>query len=127
MKRVLPRTFGFFLITLLPLVGLHVIKLPIWGEVIDGVLSSFVFTLPYGMGLLLIKQFMIPLKSTKQEVYVGMISAACMWAVVWVFWSIVPNDFRSSAEVWAFNMHLALALITGMSTVVIRGGGLKKV
>lgn len=127
MKRVLPRTLGFFLITLLPVVGLHIATLPSWGELIDGVISSFVFTLPFALGFFVIKQFAAPATSTKQEVYLGMISAAFMWTVIWVFWSAVPEGFRSSTEAWAFNIHLAMALIIGMLTVVIWNGRLKKI
>ena len=115
MKKVLPRTLGFFLITLLPLIGLHIVKFPTWGEVIDGVLSSFAFALPFAKA----NQFLALTIDPKREVYLGMISAAFMWAVLWGFWSAVPEGIRSSMEVWAFNLHLAMALFTGMLTVAI--------
>ena len=126
MKKVLPRTLGFFLITLLPVVYLHVMKLPTWGEVIDGIFSSLVFALPFALGFFLIKRFEAPSANAKQEVYWGMISAAFMWAVVWVFWSVVPESFKSSVEVWAFNIHLAVAFITGILSTSIWTGQLKK-
>ncbi len=120
MKKVLPRTLGFLLVTLFPIVYLHVVKLPIWAEVFDGILSSLVFAVPFAMGLSLGK----PMEglSEKQEISLGMLAAAFMWAVIWMFWSVVPESFRPFAETWAFPSHLAITFITGLWTTVIWKG-----
>ena len=125
MKKVLPRTLGFLLITLIPVVYLHVIKLPIWAEVVDGVFSSLVFAIPFAVGLSLGKPTVGP--SMKQELRLGMLAAAFMWTVVSVFWSVVPESLRGSAEIWAFSSHLALAFTTGLLTTVIWRGELAEV
>lgn len=120
MKKVLPRTLGFFLATLLPVVYWHLVKLPTWSELVDGLLSSFVFSIPFAFGVFVVKRF--EESTSRQEVSIGMFSGIIMWAVVWVFWSVVPENFRLPAQAWAFSSHLAIAFITGVLTKAVWRG-----
>ena len=124
MKRVLSRTLGFFLATLLPVIYLHLVKLPTWSELVDGILSSFAFSIPFAFGVFVVKRF--EESTSKQEVSIGMLSAIFMWVVVWVFWSVVPESFRLSADSWAFSSHLAVACITGVLTKAVWRGHWQK-
>lgn len=122
MKSLLPRVSAFFLITLLPVVYLHVAKLPVFAEVIDGILSSFVFTLPFALGTKLIRRAGWSAQhSVRQEMIAGAISAALMWSLIWVAWSVIPFGLRESAESWAFFSHLLAALGTGLLAGMVWG------
>ncbi len=120
MKKVLPRTLGFLLVTLIPVVYLHVAKLPLWAEVVDGIFSSVVLAVPFAVGLSIAKP--VGDLSMKQELKLGMLAATFMWTIVWVFWSVVPETFKASAETWAFTSHLTIAFSTGLLTTVIWKG-----
>jgi|GEM_PF-5233913 len=125
MKKVLPRTLGFFLATLLPVVYWHLVKLPTWSELLDGVLSSVAFSIPFAFGVFVVKRF--EESTSRREVYIGMFSAVFMWVIVWVFWSVVPENIKLSAENWAFSSHLAVAFITGVLTKAVWRGHWQKV
>lgn len=115
MKRVLPRTLGFFLVTLIPVVYLHMVKLPSWAAFMDGLLSSAVFAMPFLLAMWVgIKRIgRNKVGDLPTELIIGAIAAAFMWSLLWAVWSAVPPKYIASAEDWAFYSHLVAALGTG--------------
>ncbi|MBX2874249.1 MAG: hypothetical protein KTR30_19170 [Saprospiraceae bacterium] len=114
MKKVLPRTLGYFLFTLLPVVYLHLVELPTWGQLVDGILSSVAFTMPFMLALWLARRLSLKYKigGFLTELIIGAVAGAFMWSLLWVSWNVVPEKMLVSAENWAFYSHLIAAFGT---------------
>ena len=115
MKKVLARTIGFLLATLIPVVYLHLASLPSWTALLDGILSSLVFTLPFGWAVWWCRKGTLPddIPRASKELVIGLVAGAFRWSLLWGVWSVVPEPYHASAESWAFYSHLLAALGTG--------------
>ena len=114
MKSILTRSFGFFLATCFPIIYWHLVELPTWAEAVDGLLSSFVFSLPFGLGLLLGQSlFSKRLYPWRYEWAIGAFFAVLMWTLVGIFWTFVPHTLVEPLRNSAFAIHLILSLLMG--------------
>ena len=116
MHTILFRSLGFFLASSLPIVYWHWEKLPIQAEIIDGVVSAFVFSLPFMFGSWLGAKGMKVQGSEDRgfQFLWGVSLAVILWGAVWAFWTNVPESIHTSLGVWALGLHMALAFFWGV-------------
>ena len=111
------RAAGFFLITLIPVMTLHLVKLFTLGEAFDGLISSLAFTLPFLLALMLVER-LFPQGEQQNANWValaeGAILAVGMWSVIALFWNLVPESFIAQFDQYAFYSHLICAFLTGL-------------
>ena len=124
MKKVLARSSGFAVVSLVPLVLVNVVGPPGAPSVLGGVLLSVVFSIPFAVGTALSRlQRPRPKRTVLRELAIGAAAGAVMWLGLWSFWTAVPGSFRLAAASWAFLGHLAVALVAG----VVSGYRLRRV
>ncbi len=114
------RTLGFYFLSLLPVTYEHLQDGDLPSEWLDILLSTALLTVVFVLGGL-VAQTLIPgpPREFLPEVAIGATSAAVLWLILYVFWSLVPSEWAQSLGPAVFVFHLLSMFLAGMASAMV--------
>jgi hypothetical protein len=105
---LLRKLAGFFAVTLGPLAAQHLMRRADFGEVLDSIASTGMFTLAYAVGPALNSRISQESELVPGPVAFGRgaVAGAVSQAVIWGTWMAMAHDVRYSFGAWALVFNL---------------------
>ncbi len=114
---------GFYIVTFIPVLYSHMVKMATLGEFVDSVVSAAVFALVFTLGYRLIGRPRGLARRPAGDLGRGALTAVLVWALIIGFWLSVPDVWQVRYGLLPFFAHLLLFAASGAALAGWMGRG----
>ncbi len=114
MRRVLQRTAGYLLPTLVIVTGLHLVREATAGEALDGVASALWFVVLFFAGAWLAARSGADEQPATAPAREGLLIGVLSWLALWAFWNVPQTEALRASGGTAFLLNSVASLAAGV-------------
>jgi hypothetical protein len=114
MRRVLQRTAGYLLPTLVVVTGLHLVREATAGEALDGVVSGMWFVVLFFAGASLTARSGADEHPAAAPAREGLLIGVLNWLALWAFWNVPQTEALRASAGTVFLINSVTSLAAGV-------------